>query len=69
MRKLSEISFVTFCVEKYAEYKNIKSNEAYRIFENNGVIDMLVEDYEDLHGQGFEYLVNFIDKFLRGATQ
>ena len=66
---MSKISFVTFCIEKYAEYKNIKSNEVYKIFEKSGVIDMLIEDYEDLHGQGFEYLMNFIDKFLEGAVQ
>lgn len=66
---MSEISFVTFNIENYADFKNMRSTDVYKIFEANGVIDMLIEDYEDLHGQGFEYLVNFIDRYLEGIQQ
>jgi len=66
---MSKISFVTFCIEQYAEYKKTNSHEVFKLFEDNGVINLLIEDYEDLHGQGFEYLMKFIDKFLGGQTQ
>lgn len=63
---MSKISFVTFCIEQYAEHKKISGNEVFKLFEDNGVIKFLIEDYEDLHGQGFEYLLKLIDQFLGG---
>jgi len=61
---LSRLSFKAFCIEKYADYKSIPSNEVYTLFEENGVLDMLNRDYEILHGFGFEYLVRDIEKFI-----
>jgi len=61
---MSRLSFKAFCIEKYADYKSIPSNEVYTLFEENGVLDMLNRDYEILHGFGFEYLVRDIEKFI-----
>ena len=63
---MSKLSFKTFCIELYAEYKNIPSNEVYKIFVKEGVLEMLDRDYDVLHGFGFEYIVRDIDKFLGG---
>ena len=63
---MSKLSFKTFCIEMYAEYKNIPSNEVYKIFEDKGVLEMLDRDYDILHGFGFEYVVRDIDEFLGG---
>ena len=63
---MSKLSFKTYCIEKYAEYKNIPSNAVYKLFEENGVIEMLNRDYDVLHGFGFEYLVRDIDHFIYG---
>ncbi len=67
MFNLSQISFIAFCIEKYSEYKNLKSNEVYKLLYEHGIIDILIEDYEDLHGQGFEYMMPYIDKLLQGV--
>jgi len=63
---MSKLSFKLFCIEKYADYKSIPSNEVYKLFEEKGVIDMLNRDYEILHGFGFEYIVRDIDRFING---
>jgi hypothetical protein len=63
---VSRLSFKAFCIEKYADYKSMPSNEVYKLFEDNGVLEMLNRDYEVLHGFGFEYIVRDIDKFLGG---
>ena len=63
---MSKISFKTFCIEKYADYKKIPSNKVYALFEKNGVLKMLDEDYDVLHGFGFEYIVRDIDHYLGG---
>ena len=47
----------------------MKSNEVYTLFEKEGVLKLLDDDYEDLHGFGMEYLVRFIDEYLEGKAQ
>ncbi len=35
---MSRISFKAFCIEKYADYKSIPSNEVYKLFEKEGIL-------------------------------
>lgn len=63
---MSKVSFIGFCVEYYAEYIGKKSNEVYALFKKEGVLDVLEEDYGDLHGMSMEYLMQFIDEYLGG---
>ncbi len=64
---MSKISFVSFCVEYYAQHINKTSDEVYKLFKREKVLDMLENDYEDLHGMGMEYLMQFIDEYLGAA--
>ena len=40
------------------------SNEVYTLFENNGILQMLDDDYDILHGHGFGYIIQDIDEIL-----
>jgi len=46
---------------------SIPSNEVYSIFENNGILQMLDEDYDILHGHGFEYIIQDIKEILENG--
>lgn len=61
---MSKLSFQTFCIEFYSKHIGMLSNEVYVIFEKEGVLQMLDEEYEDLHGMSMEYMMQFIDKYL-----
>jgi len=61
---MSKLSFKLFCIEKYADRGGIPSNEVFRLFAENGVLRMLDEDYDLLHGHGFEYIAGDIDRIL-----
>ena len=61
---MSRISFKTFCIELYAERKSISGSKAYTLFEKNGIIKMLDEDYEILHGHGFDYVLHDIEQIM-----
>ena len=61
---MSRLSFKAFCIELYADRKNIRSSEVFSIFEKNGIIKMLDEDYDILHGHGFDYVFHDIDQIL-----
>jgi hypothetical protein len=64
---MSRLSFKTFCIEKYADYKSIPSNVVYSLFEKNGIIKMLDEDYDILHGHGFDYIISDIDQIMENG--
>ncbi|MDR2590203.1 MAG: DUF3791 domain-containing protein [Oscillospiraceae bacterium] len=66
---MSRLSFKAFCIEKYADFRSIPSNEVYKLFEENNVLEMLDRDYDTLHGFGFEYIVNDIDQYIGGRQQ
>ena len=61
---MSRLSFKTYCIELYADHKSIPSNEAFALFEKNGILQMLDEDYDILHGHGFEYIINDIEEII-----
>ncbi len=64
---MSTLSFLTFCIELYAEHTGKTGPEIYEIFEREGVLELLENDYEDLHGMGMEYLMQMIDEYLGAA--
>jgi hypothetical protein len=61
---MSKLSFKLFCIEKYADRAEIPSNEVFRLFAENGILRMLDEDYDLLHGHSFDYIAGDIDKIL-----
>lgn len=56
--------FIVMCVEQYALVCNKKSSEVYKILKEKGILNELIEDYEDIHGMS-TYLINeYISKKL-----
>jgi len=64
---MSRLSFKAFCIELFADYKSMPSNEVYTLFEKNGILQMLDNDYDILHGHGFEYVIHDIDQILENG--
>ncbi|MDR3302307.1 MAG: DUF3791 domain-containing protein [Spirochaetaceae bacterium] len=60
------LSFLIFCLELYAERTASPSPAVHRRFTQSGLLDVLISDYEDLHGMSFEYLMQFFDEYLEG---
>lgn len=65
---MSKLSFLTFCIEHYADYIRRPSNEVYLLFSRTGLLQLLNTDYDDLHGMGLEYLMQFFDAYLEDET-
>ena len=63
---MSKTSFKTHCIEFYADHIQRPSPDVFRLFDKNGLLAMLDEDYEDLHGMSTEYLMQFFDDYLEG---
>lgn len=65
---MSTLSFKTFCIESYAAHTGRRGDEIYGLFKREGLLKLLDEDYEDLHGMGREYLMSFFDEYLEGGA-
>ncbi len=61
---MSKISFEIFCIEYYADKTGLSSDKVYKLFKNEGLLDLLRSDYDDLHGMGMEYMFNFCKDYL-----
>ncbi|WP_318662182.1 DUF3791 domain-containing protein [Treponema sp.] len=61
---MSVLSFKTYCIENYAEYKNLSSSKVFENFVNSKLLNHLESDYEDLHGMGKEFLMDYFDKWF-----
>ncbi len=66
---MSKLSFKAFCIEYYGKHIGKPSNEVYSLFKKENLLDLLDNDYEDLHGMGMEYLMQFFDEYLGGKNQ
>ncbi|MDD2973090.1 MAG: DUF3791 domain-containing protein [Lachnospiraceae bacterium] len=62
----NELEFSVFCVENVAEKLDISGEEVYRLFtqKTNLLDDYIIPNYEILHTQSKEYIVNDIIECL-----
>lgn len=61
--------FIIMCVEQYASSANQSSRDAYAKLNEAGIINELVNDYEDMHGMSTYSINEYIHKrLLRGAV-
>ena len=65
---MSRLSFKAFCIEKYADYKTMPSNEVFSVFEQNRILEMLDDDYDVLHGHDFNYVLHDIEQILENNS-
>ena len=64
---MSKLSFISFCIEHYAQHTHKSSDEVYELFKTEKVLDLLRDDYDDLHGMSMEYMMQMIDEYLGAA--
>ncbi len=63
---MSKLSFITFCIEFYSKHIQKTSDEVFLLFRESGLLELLKNDYDDLHGMSMEYMMQFIDEYLGG---
>lgn len=54
--------FVTFCIEQFKEHRNISGEESAKLLFATGVTDYLTDNYEVLHTQSCQWLMEEIDE-------
>ena len=54
------IEFVSFCIEMYAREYKMDGASVSSTFEEKGIIDYLMNNYQELHSQGKEFLLPLV---------
>lgn len=52
-------------VEGYAQNHNMMTREVFRLFRNNGILELLRSQYKTLHTQSMEESIYFVEEILR----
>ena len=56
-----KLEFVVFCIESLAKELNINAEKVYKALKESNIIDeYIVPEYESLHTQSKEYIINDI---------
>lgn len=56
--------FYTYFLENYAISKRISGLSAWTVFKESGADEYIIENYDLLHTQGLEYLLDDIQRFI-----
>ena len=60
--------FIVMCVEQYSSSVNQSSGTIYAELNKVGIIDELIDDYEDMHGMSTYSINEYINKRLSGGA-
>ena len=64
-----EKMFYIFCTENYRILKDMEASEVLALFQKNKVYDFLTQNYDVLHSQGEEYILNEIAIYIKNQNQ
>lgn len=56
--------FYTYCLENYALRKQISGMRAWVIFKESGADEYVIDNYDLLHTQGLEYVLDDVQRFI-----
>lgn len=56
--------FLSFCIEQYKNAKGISGKQSMEFLAENGVLDYLESNYEVLHTQGAQWILEEIDEYI-----
>lgn len=65
-RDVSEVvfEFYAYCLEHYARRKHIGGMRAWVLFKETGADEYIIDNYDLLHTQGMEYILDDIQRFI-----
>ena len=56
--------FYTYCLENYAIRKQISGMRAWVLFKETGADEYIIDNYDLLHTQGMEYVLDDIQRYI-----
>jgi len=57
--------FLTFCIEQYKHIKKLDGLTVKELFDKIGLTDYLIQNYEVLHTQSKQWILDDIEEFIK----
>jgi len=64
-REIDESYFVAFCIEQYKAVAGLDGSAVAELFYRKGVTDYLSDNFDVLHTQSRQWLMEEIDEYLK----
>lgn len=64
-KELDIAYFLSFCIEQYGKKHLLNGDEVVSLFDRYEVFTYLEENFEVLHTQGYQWLMEEIDELIR----
>lgn len=61
--------FLTFCIEQYKHLKKLDGATVKNLFDNVGVTNYLIKNYDVLHTQGKQWILDDIETFIKNREK
>lgn len=61
--------FLTFCIEQYKHLKNMSGFDVKEMFDKLGVTEYLKQNFDVLHTQGKQWILDDIDSFIKSREK
>jgi hypothetical protein len=61
--------FLSFCIEQYKHAKSISGEEAMKSLSETGTLDYLAQNYEVLHTQSPQWILEEINEHINAHTK
>ncbi len=69
-KKTQDIAyFISFCIEQYKNEKKMTGAEVMLRFDECGILDFLAMNYEVLHTQSRQWIMEEIDSFIEARKE
>jgi hypothetical protein len=65
MHSNEKLYFLSFCVEAYKMSHQMSGESVMALFDQKGVTQYLINNFEILHTQGERWLIDDIDEFIQ----
>lgn len=64
-KELDIVYFISFCIEQYKIHISASGTEVMDLFDKYGVTEFLSDNFEVLHTESRQWLIEEIDEFIR----
>jgi len=64
-KQMSEVLFLTSCVEIYKSEKGLSGQEAYNYLKETGALGFIIECWDGLHMTSPQYIVDSIYEYIQ----
>lgn len=61
--------FLTFCIEQYKHKHDMEGLKVKEMFDNTGVTEYLIQNYEVLHTQSKQWILDDIETFIENREK